>query len=255
MHPLIAGVRAYPIFLVAGTLVGSTVAILGARRAQLDMRRFLAALAVLTIAAPLGAKLYGLIERPGILAPIGVEVFAGYRFPGAALAVAITLWALGRWGRISAGVLADVIAPSFGFAMAIVRVGCLLAGCCGGRPSALPWAIAFPVHSQLWWAQVHAGVLPRTAAATLPVHPLQVYFALLALGLGCLALRLQRRKRYDGQVFLIYMAAYGTGQFVLEFVRFTPLPHVQYMALAVALGAGTLLAANGRYSVWRRALA
>ncbi|MBX3023521.1 prolipoprotein diacylglyceryl transferase [bacterium] len=255
MHPMLAGVRAYPIFLVAGTLVGTTVAILCARRARLAMRPFLAALFVLTIAAPLGAKLYGLIERPGILAPIGTEVFAGYRFPGAVIAVAITLWALGRWGRISAGALADVIAPSFGFSMAIARIGCLLAGCCAGHPSTLPWAIAFPARSQLWWAQVRADLVPRTATATLPVHPLQVYFALLALGLGCLALWLQRHKRYDGQVFLLYMAAYGTGQFLLEFLRFTPLPHVQYMALVVALGAAALLVARGAVPARRGALA
>jgi phosphatidylglycerol:prolipoprotein diacylglycerol transferase len=148
---------------------------------------------------------------------------------------------IGRWGRIPAGTLADILAPAFAFAMSVVRIGCLLAGCCSGRPTSLPWAIRFPAHSLPWAAEVHAGLLSIDSSQSLPVHPLQIYFGLLSLGLGIFCLWFARRKAYEGQVFLVYVTAYGFGQFFLEFLRFGPLPHVQYMALAIALVSGSVL--------------
>jgi phosphatidylglycerol:prolipoprotein diacylglycerol transferase len=245
MHPQLWGsLRAYPVFLLAAIFVGSIVAVAGARRAGVEMRRFVGPWLFLNVPALLGAKLYGLLERPGVIAPLGTELFAGYRYPGGVIGIAVGLLILRRWGSMPPWQLADIIAPAFGFAMATVRIGCLLAGCCAGTVCTLPWAIRFPGHSLVSAAQVRAGILASTASASLPVHPLQVYFAFLGFGLGCFCLWFQRRKAYDGQVFLIYVTAYGIGQFLLEFLRFGPLPHVQYMALAVALAAGAALVAK-----------
>lgn len=255
MHPELFGIAAGTIFLGLASLVGSAVAVYVAHRAGFTWWRFLGALLVLKLAAPLGAKAYGLIERHGVVLPLSAELVSGYRYPGGLIAVVITLWALGRWTRFSPGALADVITPSFGFALSVVRIGCLLGGCCSGTPSALPWAIEFPAYSLLWNAQVRAGILPATAAATLPVHPLQVYFGVFALSLACFCLWLERRKAYDGQVFLIYVTVYGTGQFLLEFLRFSPLPHVQYAALLAALVAGAVLIWKMQYPVLRQRIA
>jgi phosphatidylglycerol:prolipoprotein diacylglycerol transferase len=169
--------------------------------------------------------------------------------------VAIGLAVLGRWGRIPIGQLADVIAPAFGFAMSVTRIGCLLAGCCAGKPSDVIWAIRFPAHSLVWGAQVRAGLIGADAATSLPVHPLQIYFGALALGVGIFALWFERRKAYDGQVFLAYVTLYGIGQFLLEFLRFGPLPHVQFMALVLALVAAAVLAVKASAAVPQRSLA
>lgn len=252
MHPhLLPSVDAYPFFLILGDLVGIGVALYCAERAGLPRRRFALVLLLLTVAAVLGAKFYGLIERGGKVGPFAYEVFAGYRYPGGLIGFAISVWLVSRRSllNLSPGMLADVVTPSFGFALAVVRAGCLLAGCCYGRVCDVPWAIRFPGGSQPWRAQVQAGLLSRSSPASLPVHPLQVYFALLALGLGVLTLRLQSRKQYNGQVFLIFVAGYGAAQFLLEFLRFGPLPHVQYMALASSISATLMLMFNVQ---WRR---
>ena len=252
MYPeLLGSLRAGAVFVGLASIVGSIVALYCARRAGFGWWQFLGALLVLKLAAPLGAKAYGLIERHGVILPLSAELVSGYRYPGGLIAVAITLWALGRWTSISPGALADVITPSFGFALSIVRIGCLLAGCCSGVPSALPWTIQFPAHSLPWTAHVHAGLLSPAEPASLWVHPLQVYFGLLALALACFCLWFERRKSYDGQVFLIYVSAYGFGQFLLEFLRFTPLPHVQYMALAAGFTATATLLWKTQVSVLR----
>jgi phosphatidylglycerol---prolipoprotein diacylglyceryl transferase len=255
MHPELFGMAAGTIFLGLASLVGSAVAVYVACRAGFIWWRFLGALLVLKLAAPLGAKAYGLIERQGVILPLSAELVSGYRYPGGLIAVVVALWALGKWTSFSPAVLADVITPSFGFALSVARIGCILGGCCSGSPSDLPWAIQFPVHSILWNAQVRAGILPATATTTLPVHPLQGYFALLAFSLGCFCLWFERRKAYDGQVFLIFVSIYGAGQFLLEFIRFSPLPHVQYMALLAGLVAGAALLWKMQQPVLRQRIA
>ncbi len=56
---------------------------------------------------------------------------------GATLAAAILLVLLG----IPIGVFLDVTAPGLLFAMAVGRVGCFFAGCCGGPPTASRWGV------------------------------------------------------------------------------------------------------------------
>ncbi len=102
-------------------------------------------------------------------------------------------------------------------------------------------AIQFPHGSQPWQAQLRAGLLSPEAPLSLPVHPLQLYFALFSLALGVFALAWQSRKAYHGQVFLLYVALHGIGKFFLEFLRFGPLPHVQYASGVLGLFAVTAL--------------
>jgi len=54
--------------------------------------------------------------------------------------------------RIDSSALADAIAPSAGVALALVRGGCFLSGCCFGKETTLPWGGVFPIGSP---AHVH----------------------------------------------------------------------------------------------------
>lgn len=106
--------------------------------------------------------------------------------------------------RISLWKLADVIAPSIALGHFFGRFGCLMTGCCYGRPTDLPWAIRFPSDH---WTQ---GV---------PVHPTQIYEAvlngLLYVGLAALF----RRKRFDGQIFAVYLISYALLRAFVEAFR------------------------------------
>jgi phosphatidylglycerol:prolipoprotein diacylglycerol transferase len=100
------------------------------------------------------------------------------------------------------------------------RMGCLLAGCCFGKPTEVPWALSFPPNSPASdWQEKH-GLLDSRWMESLPVHPTQIYesagsFAIAAV---CL-LYIHGRKRYDGQVFLAFIALYAALRFVLEIWR------------------------------------
>lgn len=244
MYPTVfGGVQAYTVCLVLADLIGLAVAFVCAHRARVPLRHLAAPLVVLTVAAFTGAKLYGLIERGGAVGAAQAELVSGYRYPGAVIALTLAAMLLSRLPRvgISTGKMMDLITASFAFALVVVRVGCFLAGCCAGTVSSVPWAIQFPSRSQVWFAHLNAALIDATAPHSLAVHPLQLYFGALSLVLGLCCLWLEPRKHYDGQVFLVFVATYGAGQFLLEFLRARPLPHVQYLCGALALVAVTIL--------------
>ena len=142
----------------------------------------------------------------------GGLVFHG-GFIGAALAVILYVRLHGKQPLWK---IADAFAPSIPLGHALGRLGCLMTGCCFGTACDLPWAIHFPAHSPAFTA---LGQAPTDAAHSLYVHPTQIYSALLNVALyGGLAW-LYRHKRFDGQVFGLYLAGYSINRFVVEFFR------------------------------------
>jgi phosphatidylglycerol:prolipoprotein diacylglycerol transferase len=114
----------------------------------------------------------------------------------------------------------DLSSIAIAFGLGFGRIGCLLAGCCFGRPTDGPWSLVFPPYSPASEGQFKAGLLPTTAEASLPVIPTQIYEAALSFAIaGLCAFWVQGRKRYDGQVFVVFLAAYAVGRFLLEIVR------------------------------------
>jgi phosphatidylglycerol:prolipoprotein diacylglycerol transferase len=100
--------------------------------------------------------------------------------------------------------MADVISPSIALGHVFGRIGCVMTGCCYGRPTNLPWAIHFPADH---WTH---GV---------SVHPTQLYesFLNLCLYLGLAALF--KRRRFDGQVFATYLIGYAFVRAFTEMFR------------------------------------
>ncbi len=108
------------------------------------------------------------------------------------------------------------IATGLGFG----RIGCLLAGCCFGQPHGGPFSLAFPPRSPASEAQFKLGDLPTAATWSHPVLPTQALEGLMSFAVaGVLILYVQSRKRYDGQVFVWFLALYAAGRFILEVFR------------------------------------
>jgi phosphatidylglycerol---prolipoprotein diacylglyceryl transferase len=109
---------------------------------------------------------------------------------GASLATIIYSWKT----KVSLWKVADVIAPSIALGHAFGRVGCLMTGCCYGRPTTLPWAVYFP--KDHWTGGVG-------------VHPTQIYEAVANALLYVGLMWLYRRKKFDGQIFAAYLIGYA----------------------------------------------
>jgi len=104
--------------------------------------------------------------------------------------------------------------------LAFGRMGCVLGGCCFGQPLEGSLGLRFPAYSPASVAQASAGLLEHPHLRSLPVHPTQLYEAFGSLALALvLYFGLVPRKRYDGQVFVAFLAGYSILRFVIEFAR------------------------------------
>jgi phosphatidylglycerol:prolipoprotein diacylglycerol transferase len=115
---------------------------------------------------------------------------------------------------------ADMAGFAIPMGLAFGRMGCLLAGCCFGAVTDLPWGLSFPPRSPASEAQLKAHLLQSSRMWSLPVHPTQVYesVASLVVAFVCLFVVLPR-KRYDGQVFAASLVLYALARFVVEILR------------------------------------
>jgi len=111
---------------------------------------------------------------------------------GATLAAAVLLVAL----DVPAGVFLDVTAPGLLVAMAVGRVGCFFAGCCGGPPTVSRWGV---------WSSDQ-----RVGARRIPTQLLEMALAGI-LGLGVLVGVLVHGPT-SGAFFVGGLAAYVLGR-------------------------------------------
>jgi phosphatidylglycerol---prolipoprotein diacylglyceryl transferase len=167
-------------------------------------------------------------------------------FGGFAGGVLVGLFVIRR-RRLPVMAVLSAAAPALAVGHAIGRIGCFLVGDDYGRPSDLPWAVAFP-----------EGYPPTTV----PVHPTQLYEAIALVPIALLLRRLRRggsrtapTRDNDRVVFGTYLVLTGLLRFLVEFVRVNvrivgPLTVAHLASLAaVAVGVMLLLTRERRTTV------
>lgn len=128
----------------------------------------------------------------------------GLVFYGGFIGAALAGFGCCLWKQVPAWKVADALAPSIALGFALGRLGCLMNGCCYGKPSDLPWAVSFPATHDTGGA---------------PVHPTQLYDVTWALGLFAFLEWLYRHKRFNGQVFAVFIAGYAALRSAVELLR------------------------------------
>ncbi|MDP9148973.1 MAG: prolipoprotein diacylglyceryl transferase [Myxococcota bacterium] len=153
---------------------------------------------------------------------------------------------LGSWSYLASKKIrllawADAAVPSLASGLLITRIGCYLFGCDFGRrlPDEAPrwlkslgtfphWATGTLVRGDGSPAYVrHLDVYRGTPLeaelvrmnTSFPVHPTQLYEALVGLALLALLVWQRRTTRFRGQVFFLFVFAYGFLRFLLELWR------------------------------------
>jgi len=143
----------------------------------------------------------------------GLTFYGGFIFAGIFGLYFAAKHRMGMWK------VADLCAPWIAFGLALTRVGCFLNGCCYGKVTHVPWAVRFPIGSPAWEAQRDAHLISGNAA-TLPVHPTEIYLALLnLLAFAVLYFVIRPRKRFDGQIFAWLLILYGVLRSFVEIWR------------------------------------
>lgn len=144
----------------------------------------------------------------------------GLTYYGGLLGASAAAWFLLRRDRFPFWKAADMAGFAVPLGLAFGRIGCLMAGCCFGARCDLPWAVSFPWASAASEEQFRDHLLPSSRAWSLAVHPTQLYESAAALAISSVCLLVVHpRKRYDGQVFAVFIALYAAVRFLIETVR------------------------------------
>jgi len=144
----------------------------------------------------------------------------GFTYYGGFIAASAAAWYLLKTDRFPFWKAADMAGMVVPVGLGFGRLGCLLAGCCFGKPWASSWGVHFPPGSDASSAQHLLKLIGSAQQDSLAVHPTQLYESAASFAIaGFLILYLHGRKRYDGQIFLAFVASYAAVRFLLEFVR------------------------------------
>lgn len=223
-------VTSFGVLVAVGALVGISIFRRELKRSHLPANGVDAALAGV-FGGLLGAKVLWTVEFSGD-APIRDLFFSrgGLSWFGGLIGgVGTGLWMLKR-RRVPLVRGLAAATPALAVGHAIGRLGCFMVGDDYGRPSNLPWALAFPEG------------LPPTSAR---VHPTQLYEAIALVAIACLLIRWRRDRLSDPVVLGRYLVLAGSVRFAIEFVRINlrvmgPLTLAQLIALSL-VGAGAVL--------------
>ncbi len=178
-----------------------------------------------------GGKLYYLAENANNLTPHDFGS-SGFTWYGGLMAGVATAVVMCRRAKLPLGVFAGIAAAPLSLAYGIGRIGCFLSGDgTYGKPSDVPWAMAFP-----------EGTMPTLV----PVHPTALYESAFAFALAGL-LWWARTRTAPLAVFGLYAALSGTARFLVEELRINDemllgltAPQMWSLALA-AIGAALLI--------------
>lgn len=107
---------------------------------------------------------------------------------------------------------ADACAPGIALGNFFGRQGCFAAGCCWGKPTTLPWGVQF----------TELGHEITGVPTGVHLHPTQLYESFAMLIVFLFLLWLHGRRRFDGQVILLYALIYSVVRFAIEFFRDDP---------------------------------
>ena len=174
-------------------------------------------------------------------------------YGGFLLGTAAVLWVMRR-RRLPAWRTADAAAPALALGYAIGRIGCFLVGDDYGRPTDLPWGVAFPRGLPPTTAEslreFGVDVPPSVPGSTvLEVHPTQLYETGMGLVIWWVGLTLLKRGARPGTTALVVLALLACERFLVELVRakddrfLGPFTLAQLISLLILLA----VAASWRY--------
>lgn len=204
----------YGLFYALGFLLALRLGVALARREGIDSARIVDLGIVALLAGFVGAKLALYVIDARYYAAHPVEILrnlrsAGVFYGGFALA-SVAAWVYVRRHRLPLGKVADLTTAPLALGQAIGRIGCLMAGCCYGKACDLPWAVTFSNPAAFQLTGVPLGI---------PLHPTQVYHALADFLILAITLYFLKHRRYEGQVFWIYVLLYAALRFIVEIFR------------------------------------
>lgn len=159
-------------------------------------------------------------------------VRSGGVFYGGFIGAVIAGYVLVRKYKLPWWLTADAFAPGIALGQFFGRQGCFAAGCCWGKPTDLPWGCEF----------TEAGHAVTGVPLGIHLHPTQLYESFAALVIFLFLIWLHKRKKFSGQVILMYATLYAATRFTIEFFRDDPRGDIGGITSMTGLSTSQLIA-------------
>ncbi|WP_372886712.1 prolipoprotein diacylglyceryl transferase [Shimia sp.] len=234
--------RWYALAYIVGILIGWRLvvaalkrpALWGAPGAPMTPRQCEDLLTWVILGVIIGGRLgYVLFYKPGdYLAQPGdiLKVWqGGMAFHGGFLGVVVAAWLVARREGLNRLSLADAMSLGVWPGLLLGRLANFINGELWGRPTDLPWGVAFPGYAAQHCGQPLGEICAR--------HPSQLYEALLEGALiGAVLIWMAWRRgalKAPGRIAGTFFALYGLARFAVEFLR---QPDAQFVSAGNPLG-------------------
>jgi prolipoprotein diacylglyceryltransferase len=200
-------VYSYPALLYLGLLCGVYAGYAAAATMPIDPDRASAGVLILLVPALVGARLWFVLRHWHVFRREPARIWRR-REGGAALVGGLVLAvalspALLAWLGLPFATFWDAATFTMLVGMIFTRVGCLLNGCCGGRPSEGRLALHLPDHEGRWERR----------------HPVQLLELAAAVVLLAGAAAIATAPPFPGAVFVFVLAGYGCARSILNPLR------------------------------------
>lgn len=215
MHPILfeAGsvtIYTYGFFIAFGAVLGGLYMWRqGKKEFGLTFDQANTLFVLLIIAGVVGGKLFILFERPSYYLRNLTTLFSGsgFVFYGSLLtAIPVMLWYFKKH-KIPTLAMLDVMAVVTCIVHGFGRIGCFNAGCCYGVPTDGFFGVVF------------SDPVCQARPLNVALHPTQLYEATLIFGILTFLLIYKSHKKFDGQLFILYLIIYASGRSLLETLR------------------------------------
>ncbi len=239
--------QSYSLMMWIAALAVITITLVNIRRSGLSIRSSLLPLAVMTLSVPIGARALNVLINPSYYDRYPEKIFAisnsGFSLMGGLVLAAMAGWIFSRLVGISPWRLGDTLAPGLGIGLILMRVGCLLNGCCFGLPTVQPWGISYPFGSLVhkhYLSIADQGSVSLFSLVTSPaVHPTQIYEMIGAMIAVFAAIMIMRKNLPDGASILAASGIFTLTRLINHFFRVHPetnaVPFMFYPAIYLTM--------------------
>lgn len=244
----------YGICIGVGMILALLFAFTQAKRFGIDADRMIDVVMIGLVCAIVGGRLYYVLFVDQKYASFkelidlrsgGIAIYGGIigAFVGAYFAC--------RWRKVPIAPMFDLAAMGFLIGQACGRWGNFFNQEAFGSNTTLPWGMrSETTTAYLAGQQAKLAAQGITVDPSLPVHPTFLYESLWCLLGFALLFLYRKRRKFNGEIFLFYIAWYGLGRFVIEGLRTDSLM-IGNLRVSQMLAATSVLAALAIWAILR----
>lgn len=242
----------YGIIIAAGMMAAMLICTSLAKKAGLDEDSFFNTVILGIVLSVLGARIYYVFFSWDQYKDNLLDIFnireGGLAIYGGVITAVLVMWIYSRRKKISLGLLGDIGSIGIILGQIVGRWGNFFNREVFGTYTDSLFAMQLPVKA-VRASDLTQEILDHTALINgvefIQVHPTFLYESIWNLGVLFVMALVYRKKRFNGQVFLIYLGGYGLGRFWIEGIRTDQLlipgttwPVSQVLAAAMVAAAG-----------------